>query len=221
MISKLASAIYNDVVGGLANITSTPTISMEQLEQDVVDERLQIIKEYAFKNLVPRNDLMMSMNCIDVDCKSLDKCPCGASYTPPQLHFQIPQLVNDFGADAVEFIGSIDKQNFFKVYTSTAFQYHKFLKRGADRPYVYIETTPNENNLYDAWIFGAPLIKKIAVIAIFKDPRQLIDFDCCRNDDLDNYSFISTEIKKRLTEKKLRYYRNFANNQTPNNQQAK
>ena len=221
MISKLASAIYNDVVGGLANITSTPTISMEQLEQDVVDERLQIIKEYAFKNLVPRNDLMMSMNCIDVDCKSLDKCPCGTSYTPPQLHFQIPQLVNDFGADAVEFIGSIDKQNFFKVYTSTAFQYHKFLKRGADRPYVYIETTPNENNLYDAWIFGAPLIKKIAVIAIFKDPRQLIDFDCCRNDDLDNYSFISTEIKKRLTEKKLRYYRNFANNQTPNNQQAK
>lgn len=221
MISKLASAIYNDVVGGLANITSTPTISMEQLEQDVVDERLQIIKEYAFKNLVPRNDLMMSMNCIDVDCKSLDKCPCGASYTLPQLHFQIPQLVNDFGADAVEFIGSIDKQNFFKVYTSTAFQYHKFLKRGADRPYVYIETTPNENNLYDAWIFGAPLIKKIAVIAIFKDPRQLIDFDCCRNDDLDNYSFISTEIKKRLTEKKLRYYRNFANNQTPNNQQAK
>lgn len=221
MIEKLAAAIYNDVVGGLANITSTPTISMEQLEQDVVDERLQIIKEYAFKNLVPRNDLMMSMNCIDVDCKSLDKCPCGASYTPPQLHFQIPQLVNDFGADAVEFIGSIDKQNFFKVYTSTAFQYHKFLKRGADRPYVYIETTPNENNLYDAWIFGAPLIKKIAVIAIFKDPRQLIDFDCCRNDDLDNYSFISTEIKKRLTEKKLRYYRNFANNQTPNNQQAK
>lgn len=221
MIEKLAAAIYNDIVGGLAGITSTPTISMEQLEQDVVDERLQIIKEYAFKNLVPRNDLMMSMNCIDVDCKSLDKCPCGASYTPPQLHFQIPQLVNDFGADAVEFIGSIDKQNFFKVYTSTAFQYHKFLKRGADRPYVYIETTPNENNLYDAWIFGAPLIKKIAVIAIFKDPRQLIDFDCCRNDDLDNYSFISTEIKKRLTEKKLRYYRNFANNQTPNNQQAK
>ena len=221
MIEKLAAAIYNDIVGGLAGITSTPTISMEQLEQDVVDERLQIIKEYAFKNLVPRNDLMMSMNCIDVDCKSLDKCPCGASYTPPQLHFQIPQLVNDFGADAVEFIGSIDRQNFFKVYTSTAFQFHKFLKRGADRPYVYIETTPNENNLYDAWIFGAPLIKKIAVIAIFKDPRQLIDFDCCRNDDLDNYSFISTEIKKRLTEKKLRYYRNFANNQTPNNQQAK
>ena len=221
MIEKLAAAIYNDIVGGLAGITSTPTISMEQLEQDVVDERLQIIKEYAFKNLVPRNDLMMSMNCIDVDCKSLDKCPCGASYTPPQLHFQIPQLVNDFGADAVEFIGSIDRQNFFKVYTSTAFQYHKFLKRGADRPYVYIETTPNENNLYDAWIFGAPLIKKIAVIAIFKDPRQLIDFDCCRNDDLDNYSFISTEIKKRLTEKKLRYYRQFGTNQTPNNQQAK
>ena len=218
MIEKLASAIYNDIVGGLAGITSTPNISLEQLEQDVVDERLQIIKEYAFKNLVPRNDLMMSMNCIDVDCKALDKCPCGQSYTMPQLHFEIPQLVNDFGADAVEFIGSIDRQNFFKVYTSTAFQFHKYLKRGANRPYVYIETTPNENNMYDAWIFGAPLIKKIAVIAIFKDPRQLTSFDCCKNDDLDNYSFISTEIKKRLTEKKLRYYRQLAAQPTPNNQ---
>ena len=44
MVHKLASAIYNDVMSGLAGITSAPTISMEQLEDDVVDERLQIIK---------------------------------------------------------------------------------------------------------------------------------------------------------------------------------
>jgi hypothetical protein len=51
---------------------------------------------------------------------------------------------------------------------------HKFLRRGAEKPYVYIDTTPNENNMYDCWIFNAPLLKKISVIGIFKDPRQLM-----------------------------------------------
>lgn len=222
MINKLASAIYNDIVGGLKGITSTPTISMDQLEDDIVDERLQIIKEYSLKNAVPRNDLLMAINCIDVDCKSLDRCPCkGVNYTQPQMHFEIPQLVNDFGAEAVEFIGSVDREQFFKVYTSTAYQFHKYLKRGANRPFVYIEPTPNENNMYDCWVYGSPLLKKVSVIAIFKDPRQLMQYDCCRGDDIENYSFISTEIKKRLTEKKLRYYKMMYTPITPNTQAPK
>lgn len=157
MINKLASAIYDDVMTGLAGITSTPTMSLEQLEDDIVDERLQIIKEYAAKNLVPRNDLLMAINCIQLDCKSLDRCPkcashypTGKNYSKPELHFEIPQIVNDLGADAVEFIGSVDRMEFFKVYTNTSFQFHKYLKRGAQRPFVYIEPTPNENNMYDA-----------------------------------------------------------------------
>ena len=221
MVSKLASAIYNDVVSGLAGITSNPTMSLEQLEDDVVDERLQIIKEYSLKNLIPRKDLMMSINCIDVDCKSLDKCPCGQNLTKPELHFEIPQLINDFGENSVEFIGSINRETQYKIYTSTSFQYHKYSRRGANHPYVYIETTPNENNMYDGWIFNAPLLKMISIIAIFKDPRQLNIYPCCYGDDIENYSFISTEIKKRLTEKKLRYYRMMYNVPTNNNQAPK
>lgn len=218
MVAKLASAIYNDVMSGLAGITSTPTMSLEQLEDDIIDERLQIIKEYSLKNLIPKSDLYMSVSCIELDCKSLDKCPSSQSYTTPQLHFEIPQLVNDFALESIQFIGSIDKQIRFKVYTNQSFIYHKYLRRGADKPFVYIETTPNENNMYDGWIFNAPLLKMISIIAIFKDPRQLNIYPCCYGDDIENYSFISTEIKKRLTEKKLRYYRMMYNVPTNNNQ---
>lgn len=219
MINKLASAIYNDIVSGLAGITSTPTISIDQLEDDIVDERLQIIKEYAAKNLVPRNDLLMAINCIKLDCMSLDRCPCGdKSYSKPELHFEIPQTINDLGADAIEFIGSVDRAQFFKVYTNTSFQFHKYLKRGASRPFVYIEPTPNMNNMYDAWVFGAPLLKTLSVIAIFKDPRQLMQYTCCAGDAIENYSFISAEIKKRLTEKKIRYYRQLLMPLQPNTQ---
>lgn len=222
MVNKLASAIYNDVITGLAGITSTPAMSIDQLEDDIIDERLQIIKEYAARNLVPRNDLLMSINCIQLDCMSLDKCPCGdKTYTKPELHFEIPQIINDFGAEAVEFIGSVNRLEFFKVYTNTSFQFHKYLKRGASRPYVYIEPTPNSNNMYDAWVFGAPLLKTLSVIAIFKDPRQLMQYDCCKGDDIENYSFISAEIKKRLTEKKIRYYRQLATPITSNTQSPK
>lgn len=218
MVDKLASAIYNDIVSGLSGITSNPSLSIDQLKDDIVDERLQIIKEYSLKNLIPRNDLLMSINCVPVDCKSMDKCSCGVTYTDPIAHFEIPQLVNDFAEEAVEFIGSINREVQYKVYTSTAFQFHKFMRRGANIPYVYIEPTPNENNMYDGWIFNAPFVQMISIVAIFKDPRQLEDYQCCANDDLDNYSFISAEIKKRLTEKKLRYYRMLYQAPMPNNQ---
>lgn len=123
MIEKLASAIYNDIVSGLVGITSNPTINILQLEDDVVEERLQIIKEYSMKNLVPRNDLLMSINCIDVDCKSLDKCPCGNNgkhSSPPVAHFEMPQIVNDLASESVEYIGSVDREVQFKIYTNTS-----------------------------------------------------------------------------------------------------
>jgi len=150
MVEKLAAAIYLDVMTGLVGITSNPSMSLQQLEDDVVDERLQIIKEYYMKNLIPKLDLLMSITCIDVDCKSLDKCPCnGTSYSPPVAHFEIPQIINDPAGNAVEYLGSIDRQVIFKVYTSAAYKYHPYMRRGANKPYVYIETTPNENNMYD------------------------------------------------------------------------
>jgi hypothetical protein len=95
----------------------------------------------------------MSINCVEVDCKSLESCPPCSEPNPYEekfYHFEIPQVVNDFASDAIEYIGSTDKKTRFKVYTDVnSFKYHKYLRRGANKPYVYIETTPNENNMYN------------------------------------------------------------------------
>lgn len=220
MVSKLASAIWNDVVAGLVGMTSTPTISIEQLEQDVIDERLQIIKEYSLKNLIPVKDLIMAIRCITPSKESIEKCPVDTNKNLT-WHFEIPQLINDFGEDAIEFIGTSDRKNQYKVYLTTSFQYHQYKRRACNSPYVYIDTAPNCNNMYDCWLFNTSSAKLITVSAIFKDPRQMEGYPCCANDDLENYTFISTEIKKRLTEKKLRFYRQFYQNPTPNNQAPK
>ena len=220
IIKKLADAIYNDVVSGLQGYHHNPSISMEQLEDDVVDERLQIIREYSQKGILPIRDLLLALNCIPVDCKDLEKCRCRETLgATPTAHFEMPQVLSD----TISYIGSVDKRIPFTFYTSS-YQwnfYRPFRKRGKNKPYVYVDMTPNENGMYDAYIFNAPMIKQVSVVAIFKDPRQLEEYACCTDLDDDNFSFLNNEIKRRLTEKKLRYYRQLAMNPQPNDQAYK
>lgn len=215
---KLTSAIFNDIQSGLRGFTSNISMSLEQLEDDIIDERLQILKEYSLKGTLPKQDLLLSINCINVDCKSIENCPCTneEDITP---HFEIPQLLNDFGTEnSIEYIGSLNKQNPFLVYTSyNSLLYQKYRKRGKDKPYVFIDITPNNNNMLDCFVFNAPMLKQVSVVGIFKDPRQLENYDCCL-DEVENMTFVNNEIKRRLTEKKIRFYRQLAPQLQPNNQ---
>ena len=222
IFGKLASAIRNDIVGGLRGYHQNMSMSLEQLEDDIVDMRLQIIKEYTLKGIIPLNDLLLSINCIDVDCKDLDRCSAckGNTYcAKPIAHFEIPQLMLDYGITPIVYLGTTDKQTQFSYYTSiNSFRYHKYKKRGKTKPYVFIDIAPNENGMLDCFIFNAPLLKQVSVTAIFKDPRQLEQYSCCQELNDDNFSFINSEIKKRLTELKIRYYRQLAPPNLPNDQ---
>ena len=218
--NKLASAIYNDVVSGLRGYSSNPTMDLYQLEDEIMQERLQIIKEYSMKGLIPKNDLLMSIDCIPVDCKNIENC-CNSSDGTPTFHFAIPQIMTEFDG-GISYIGSTDKGNPFIYYTSpTVMKYHKYRSRAKNRPYVYIDVTPNGDNMNDCYIFNVPLIKSVSVVGVFKDPRQLINFGCCNALDINNMTFIDAEIKKRLIEKKIRYYRSLAEPITPNTQEPK
>lgn len=197
--------------------------------------RLLIIKEYMLKGVLPIQDLVVSLNCIEVDCESLDKCPCNVSTcgSDPVAHFEIPQVLFDYGTDsAIQYIGSVDKQNSFIVYTDSLSKvktYQKYRKRGKNKPFVYIDTTPNKNGLLDGYIFNAPLLKRISIVGIFKDPRQLEDFQCnCSDGELEqyddtkmdsNFNYIDALIKDRLTRQKLQYYRQYQAPILPNDQQ--
>lgn len=218
--SKLASAVYNDIVGGLRGYSSNPTMSIEQLEDDIAEMRLTVIKEYAVKGLLLKNDLLMSINCIAVDCKNIESCSCGNTATgTPTLHFEIPQIMTEFDG-GIEYIGTIDKQQPFVWYTNPIImKQHKYRKRAKYRPYVYIDITPNSNNMFDCWVFNVPILKKVSVIGIFKNLNQL--GQCCNELDISNLSFIDAEVKKRVTELKIKYYRQLAAPLAPNTQEPK
>ena len=208
-IEEIASAVYNDVESGLVGIHSNPTMDMEQLEDEVVAERERVILEWWKKGILQKGDLLTAINCIKVDCGNPTKC-CDNEAGVSEKHFEIPQTIAGIGEDSIYWIGSVDrKQPFSTYYSPVQASYHKYNKRKNTKPYVYIEKTPNENGMYDGWIFNLPYVNKIAVVGIFRDPRQLEKLGCDGNCDTSGSDFgsLSMEVKDRLTKTKLYYYR--------------
>ena len=80
---------------------------------------MQIIKEYALKGILPVKDLLLSINCIPVDCKDLDRCCSSNLQNQPVAHFEVPQILMDYGNDSIAYIGSTDRQNPFRYSTSS------------------------------------------------------------------------------------------------------
>lgn len=224
MATKLASSIYNDIYSGLQGMHIGNSLSIEQLEDEIVTTRLAVIKEYQLKGILPLQDLLLAINCVPVDCKDLERC-CLKRNGTPQAHFEIPQIIMDYGQQAISYIGTADRMNPYIFYIGSDYSnnYQQYRKRKPNSAYVYIDTAPNEHNMYDGWIFNAPFVKQISVVAAFKDLRQLEQYACCSQnlEELQGNSLIDNEVRQRLTREKLQYYRQYAQGPTPNNQAYK
>lgn len=225
-LNKICSAILNDLYGGTSGLNANPAISYLQLEDEVVEKRITVLKELYHKNLLKKGDLAISINCIDVDCEDPGKCNnCGMSdfdSSKREKHFEIPLLIDDFGSDSIIYIGSIDHDVPYTVYYSLdSARQHQYKRRGSNKPYVYVNRTPNQNNMHDCWIFNAPFVKKISVIGIFKDLRQLKQFSCCDSDEFLDFGVVSDEVKNRVKQDKLTFYREHKPNPSPTDLIAK
>lgn len=223
-IEKLASAIKNDVVSGLRGYHQNLSMNIDQLQDEIVACRLEILHQHFLKGIFPIKDLLMAINCIDVDCKSLERCNCGKDFGTPVAHFEIPQLISYYGKQAIDYVGSVDRQYKFQVISSLSeLENKKYRKRGNNKPYVWIDYSPNENGMLDCFLFNAPFLQQVSVVGVFKDPRQLIQYRCCNIDELNgpdvNPSFIDQLIKDKLTKEKIYYYRQLAPQRLPNDQQ--
>ena len=225
-IEKLASQIRNDVVSGLRGYHQNLSMNIDQLQDEIVACRLSIINELHSKGIAPIDDLLMAINCVDVDCESLERCSCGKKSDGDTItaHFQIPQRVTTYGTQAMKYLGATDRQNKFTIVTSLSeLQTIKYRRRGLTKPYVWIDLAPNAEGMLDCFLFNAPFVRQVSIVAVFKDPRQLNKYKCCNLDDLNgpdvNNSFIDQLIKDKLTKEKLYYYRQAAAPKLSNDQQ--
>lgn len=206
-IKEVSAAIYNHVVTALQGYNANPTISLEQLEDEVVAERQQILKEYILNGVMNIDELYLSLNCVEVNCDYMSKC-CNLPVGEKALHFEIPPIMNVSGGGQIKFIGSIDRNTKYTVYTDDAYRYHKYKRIKNKTPYVYLDTSLNANGNMDGYIFNADLVKFISVTALFADPRKLLEYDCCNDDDKYlEMGVLSNETIKRLSAKYLAWYK--------------
>lgn len=219
-VTQIASAVLNNVMDALKGTVSNVAMSIEQLEDEVIAERNNIIKEYFLKGVIGLQELYNSVNCIEVDCDYMSKC-CDLPIGKKALHFEIPRVMLINGVNTVDFIGSIDKQEQYTVYTDNSYKFHKYRKRKSESPYVYLDPTINANGKIDGYIFNVPFVKYVSMTALFLDPRQLSDFDCCADiDSLTECGILSNDIIHRLSQKKVLYYRQLMLPPQPNTQSA-
>lgn len=219
-IEQLSSIIYNNVVSGIDGNHIDMKFSMAQIEDDIINERLAIIKEYSLKGILPADDLMIKINCIELDDQPVNRINEFESFDTYYIkHFEIPQIAYAYGKESVGYIGPINGRQSFTVYTDrNAWVNHQYKRFIRQRPFVFVDNATNANNKYDCFVASTNRIPEdtiLAVIAIWKDPRELITYNCCSNEEICNWTFISAEIIKRLTEKYLRYYRMLYQPPTP------
>lgn len=209
----------NHIYSGTAGLNSNMKISLEQLMDEVVAERNIILKEYLLKGIMNFQEMFLAINCIEVNCDYMSKC-CELPVGEKALHFEIPPIMYINGVDTIKFIGSIDRKVKYKVYTDDSYRYHQYKKRGSNKPFVYVDTAINANGNLDCYIFNLPMVKYISVVALFQDPRRLLEWDCCSNSEesILDLGLISDEVVKRLTEKYIRWYKTAAQPVLPNNQ---
>lgn len=218
-IKQIASAVLSHIYDGLKGAVANIAVSQEQLEDEVVAERNTVLKEYLIKGAVSLNEMYNAIECVEVNCKSMSKCCELSDFGQKAIHFEIPPILAMDGLSTVKFIGSIDRKVKYQVYTNNDYKYHKYRKRGADKPYVYLDTTINSNGMIDGYIFNAPLVKMISVVAIFLDPRQLVQFSCCGDEDIvTDCGIISNDIIHRLSQKYMMWYRQGVLPPIPNTQ---
>ena len=221
-IEQISSAILNHVYSGTAGLNANIKLSIEQLNDEVVAERNIILREYLLKGVLNLQELFLAINCIEVNCDYMSKC-CDLQVGEKALHFEIPPIIYLNGIDTVRFVGSIDRKEKYNVYTDESYRFHKYRKHHSESPYVYIDTAINQNGNMDGYIFNLPYVKYISVIALFQDPRKLLEWDCC-SENPEAYlecGILSDEIIRRLTEKYMRWYKQLATPVTPNTQMPK
>ena len=204
-LDAIASAIYNSVVGGSTGISANPKISIEQIKDEAVAERHQVLREFLLKGVIKIDELMKTISCIPVDCDYISKC-CDAKVGDRAMHFEIPPIMVFPGEKTIKYIGSIDNNTEFTVYMDQSYKYHNFRRRKSQRPYVFVDTAINSNGNMDCYIYGAPFIKTIKIVALFNDPRKLLEWDCCSADEdvAMDFGLISDEVIKRMVEKYVR-----------------
>lgn len=217
-IDQIKSAVFNLVMDGLQGATINSSLLIEQVEDEAINEKLKIIEEINMTGKLNPKDIYMSLRGLVVTCSDIERF-CNITSSSNIKKVEIPQIITSIERP-IDYFGTTDMMYNYRVYTDVnCFVDNKYRRARNDKPYVWIDTTPNTNNMNDAFIFNAPFVQNLTVICAPKDIRQVELLGCCSNEELSNITAIDSEVIRRLTAKYIDSHRKLAMAPRANTQQ--
>lgn len=217
-INQAKSAVYNLVMDGLHGASINSSLQIEQIEDEYINERLKVIEEINMIGKLNVKDLLLPLRGLNATCSNIERV-CNIDSPNNIKKVEIPQIITSIGSKSINYFGSKDMTLNFRTYLDiNDLISNKYKRSKNNNPYVWIDVTPNSNNLNDAFIFNAPYISSVTVICAPKDIRQVEFLGCCSNNEISNITAIDSEVIKRLAAKYIEAHRKLALANRPNDQ---
>ena len=221
-LTQMATAVRNHVVDGLKGVSYT-AFSMEQLKDEILLTAQTVLLEFSKQGILDLESYSQKIDGIKLSCDDLlDRCEIESDICKP--HFQIPEL-NLTAIRPIKYIGTVDTKMTFKVYLDRDYRFHQYRLATAKAPFAWVSTTRNSAGLFDVFLFNMSAysdLKFITIDAIFNNPYELLEteyFQQFSNSDFYAPAVVQDAVITKLTEKYIKYYRQFEKVLKPNTQE--
>lgn len=218
-IDQGKSAVYNLVMDGLKGASINSSLLIGQVEDEYINERLKVIEEINMVGKLNYKDLYLPLRGLKASCSKIERVCNDTGSTNGIKRIELPQIISSIGNKAINYFGAKDMTLNFRIYTDVNdLMCNRYRRSKNNNPYVWIDITPNENNMNDAFVFDAPYLADVSVIGAFKDMRQVESLGCCATSEIHNITSIDSEVIKRLAAKYIEAHRKLAMVSRPNDQ---
>lgn len=210
-LTQMASAIRNHVVDGLKGVTAE-AFSKDQIIQEIILESSALIEQAILARTLRVENIAQRIDGIELICTDISSnCEIDAQIDAPRVF--IPRLATLLDkSSAIQYVGTMDNMNNFKVYSDEEYKYHKYNLATSKRPYVWLNTSGIDGK-YSLHFFNLgnySNLKFVSVSAVFENPYELLNTeyaDQFKSSEFYAPAAIQTAVIATLTQRYVTYYR--------------
>ena len=221
--NEIASTIRNRVADGLSGNISNQALSVEQLLEEIDLARADFAHKYALTPKLDPKFMMQEIDILKIECRNLSEDCFIKSPGEGVASVKVPKVMPIFGESGVQYLGLVNMQEAFAVYYHPEdIRNHKVRIRTSRRPYAWIDTAPDSNDMHTIYFFNLGPhngLKYVKIRAIFEHPTRVhIDNPNAADMEYPAPLHMQNAIIDALTEKYVRYFRQLNEVPVPNTQ---
>lgn len=169
--NELVDSIRNSVTSGLQGV-GNHNLSSKLVLKDAIALRNELIKKKELNGILNVDSFVQTIDAILLDNKPMSNHQTIHSIKTYK-HCEIPRLVLGQISDNIVHIGDIDKSDSIPFQLGKNYKSFKYRPVSGSSPFIWISTSPNENDNFDCWFISSEYfrpLKYLSITAIFEDP---------------------------------------------------